>query len=302
MLFLRNLARVLSALSFISLVAMCSAEAAQFETKRPIYAIAHRVLKPSDVTAALSHGANALEIDLTAWDFQWWANHDGTFGSVKASAIELFEFIAQQRYSGQNIAFVWLDIKNPDSCSIFWPCSIEGLRDLVRQTLEPAGVRALYGFFESENSHGYKVIRDSLNTNEAVCLSGPVGKVLDLYNTTAKDIPARQRIMDYGDARLDKEFGNCQGNGGTCSELRQGSEDRDRGELGKVFGWTSAEGDTELVNKLLGEAGVDGIIYGFQSTEYKDESGPRAASQDIIDFVNSHPDTHRIAGQNDAPW
>lgn len=302
MLFLRNLARTLSVIFFISLVAMCSAETAQSETKQPIYAIAHRVLKPSDVTAALSHGANALEVDLTAWNFQWWADHDGIFGSAKASAIELFESIAQQRQSGQNIAFVWLDMKNPDSCRTFWPCSIEGLRDLVRQTLEPAGVRALYGFFESENSHGYKVIRDSLNTNEAVCFSGPAGKVLDLYNTTAKDIPARQRIMDYGGAQLDKGFGNRQGNGGACSELRQGSEDRNRGELGKVFGWTSAEGDTELVNKLLGESAVDGIIYGFQSAEYKDDSGPRVAGQDIIDFVNSHPDTHRMAGGNDAPW
>lgn len=297
----RNLARTLSVVC-ISLVAICSAEETQHETKRPIYAIAHRVLNPSGVTAALSHGANALEIDLTAWNFQWWADHDSTFGNEKASAIELFEFVAQKRQSGQNIAFVWLDIKNPDSCGTLWPCSMEGLRELVRRTLEPAGVRALYGFFESENSHGYKVIRDSLNTNEAICLSGPAGKVLDLYNTTAKGIPAKQRIMDYGGTQLGKGFGNCQRKVGTCSELRRGSEDRDRGELGKVFGWTSGEGDTGLVSKLLGESRVDGIIYGFQSAEYKDEFGPRAASQDIIDFVNSHPDTHRMAGINDAPW
>lgn len=299
--FLQPLARALSVVSLANFLAMPSAEPAP-DTKRPIYAIAHRVLKPSDVTAALSHGANALEVDLTAWNDRWWADHEGRIYSAKASARELFEFIARQRETGHDVSFVWLDIKNPDYCVENWPCSIAGLQDLARKTLEPSGVRVLYGFFEAENSRGYGIIRDSLNANEAVCLSGPVDRVLELYNTTGKDVPARQRIMDYGGVQLGKQFGSCHRDGDTCSELRQGSEDRDQGELGRIFGWTSTEGDTKLVNKLLGEAGVDGIIYGLGSAEYKDNPGPRAAAQDIIDFVSSHPDTHRMAGRNDAPW
>lgn len=304
MLLLRPLTRLVYVLSF-SQTAASEMLDSQSDDRKPIYAIAHRVLRPESVTAAIEHGANALEVDLTAWHFEWWADHDGKLWSSGSMARELFQFIAQQQQNGGNIAFVWLDIKNPDYCENTRRCSIEGLQSLVREILEPVGLRALYGFFETEDSRGYRVVRDSLNENEAVCLSGKTNDVLDFYDSTAGSVPAAQRVMDYGNTDLGKGFGNCHGEGdnaNTCTELRKGSEASTNGKLGKVMGWTSGQDDTQQVDKMLGEAGVDGIIYGFPSAEYEDEPATRAAFQDIMDFVNSHSDTHRMANRDDAPW
>jgi sphingomyelin phosphodiesterase D len=291
------------------LVAVAARESTtQTTAQRPIYAIAHRVLNTEGVTAALAHGANAIEMDLTAWHYQWLADHDGIPFSAGSTAREIFEFTAQQRRSGKNIQFVWLDIKNPDSCEGTRGCSMAALRDLVRETLEPAGVRALYGFFQTENSRGYREIRNTLNANEAIVLSAEAGKVLRLYNSGPAIAPQR-RIMDYGWTELGRGFGDCQEEeeeeeegDKTCAELRMGAELRDQGELGKIMGWTSAEGDGELVERLLGQAGVDGIIYGFSNAEYKDDVRAKAAFEDIAGFIASSPNTTRLATIDDIPW
>ncbi|KAE8356991.1 hypothetical protein BDV28DRAFT_928 [Aspergillus coremiiformis] len=264
-------------------------------TPRPIYAIAHRVLRKEAVTAAISHGANALEIDLTAWYFGWWADHDGKLFSAGATARELFDFIADQRSTLRSITFVWLDIKNPDFCGKRHACSIEALQDLARDILEPVGIRVLYGFYQTADSRGYRVIRDGLNANEAVALSGKTSAILDLYNTTGAGISVKQRVMDFGHPQLQHGVD-------LYPELRYGSWEHDLGNLGKVFSWTSTEGDTELVQYLLGEAGIDGFIYGYQSAEYEDQDTPKSALQDIVDFVDAHADTHRMARGEDAPW
>ncbi|KAE8421179.1 hypothetical protein BDV36DRAFT_248500 [Aspergillus pseudocaelatus] len=283
------LVRLLLALDLLNLGVASSAQ-------RPIYAIAHRVLRKEAVSAALSHGANALEVDLTAWYFDWWADHDGKLFSAGATARELFQFIAQQRWiNNYNISFVWLDIKNPDFCQRHRRCSIEALRDLARETLEPAGIRVLYGFFQTAESRGFKVIRDGLNPNEAIVLSGETNTILHLYNSTGSGIPVPQMVMDFGDSWLRKGVD-------IYPELRYGSWKRDQGKLGKVFSWTSAQGDTEMVKYLLREAGIDGLIYGYQTDEYNDKSGPKSALKDIVDFVETHSDTHRMATEDDAPW
>ncbi|KAL4918914.1 hypothetical protein BDW62DRAFT_217368 [Aspergillus aurantiobrunneus] len=269
----------------------------------PLYAIAHRVLRPEAVTAALSHGANALEVDLTASNSDWWADHDGKANSAGTTARELFEFIASERRRGGNIGFVWLDIKNPDHCEEEEDgrCSIEGLRDMVRETLEPAGVRALYGFYQTEDSRGFEVMSESHNANEAIALSGEASEVLGMYSYT--DIPARQRVMDYGYPQMEAGFGTCHElSYCTCSELRHGREAREKGQLGKVFGWTSTEGDLERVGALLGVARVDGIIYGFQGRDYADDLVVRRAFHEISYFVNTHTDSHRLATVDDVPW
>lgn len=287
----------------LALPAASQANPTQHDNRRPIYAIAHRVLTPSAVRAAISHGANALEIDLTAWNFEWWADHDGKICSAGAMARELFQYIAKQRQNGENVLFVWLDIKNPDYCGRGRWCSIEGLRMMVRDILEPVNVRVLYGFFETANSRGYRVIRECLDANEAICLSGETDEVLQLYETTGESISVSQRIMDYGGVNLAEDFGNChEEDHFTCTELRQGSQARDHGRLGKVMGWTSDDGDTQWVHKLLGEAEVDGIIYDLQRSGYKDTAETRDAYQDIAAFVDSHSDTLRMAGKNDVPW
>lgn len=281
--------RALCAICLLSLAVASS-------TQKPIFAIAHRVLRKEAVTAASSHGANALEVDLTAWYFDWWADHDGKLFSAGATARELFQFIAQQRRANNlNISFIWLDIKNPDFCREGRPCSIEALRNLARDVLEPVGIRVLYGFFQTADSRGYKVIRDTLNTNEAIVLSGETDSILHLYNTTGIDVPARQRVMDFGNSWLSQGVD-------IYPQLRYGSWKRDQGTLGKVFSWTSAEGDTEMVQYLLREAGIDGFIYGYPMDEYKDASASKTALQDIVDFAEAHRHTHRMATGDDAPW
>ncbi|KAK2768733.1 hypothetical protein FQN54_000589 [Arachnomyces sp. PD_36] len=268
---------------------------------RPIYTIAHMVLSAQGMKDALSNGANSIEIDLTAWD-EWFADHDGTGDSAGDTARDLFQAVADERKSGRDIPFVWLDIKNPDECaSDDEDCGIETLRDICREILQPAGVRVLYGFFQTEDSTAYRVISESLNDNEAVVLSGEANEVLDMYSGSS--FPTNQKIMDYGWTQLEEGFGDCHEDSYyTCTELRQAAEERDRGNFGKVFGWTSTTGDGSLVGSLLGNAAVDGIIYGFEKTRYYDHEDSRAAAKDITDWVEAHTDDLRMATNSDIPW
>ncbi|KAB8073668.1 putative phospholipase D precursor [Aspergillus leporis] len=286
---LRTLVRAFYAVSLLT-----SATASPTTTQRPIYAIAHRVLSPEAVEAAISHGANALEVDLTAWHLGWSADHD-PFSSSGSSAREIFETIAQQRRTGQNISFAWLHIKDPVICRESRACSVEALRDLAREILEPAGVRVLYGFYQTCESPGYRVVRESLNTNEGIILSGRTNDVLRWYQHTGEKIPVKQRVMDYGNPRLGKALS-------LYPELRYGSWVRDQGKLGKAFSWTSGARDPEFVAYLLRETAIDGFVYGHRTAEYGDEDCVRDAIRSIIEFAESHPDTHRMATNDDAPW
>ncbi|KAL9032078.1 MAG: hypothetical protein Q9214_008120, partial [Letrouitia sp. 1 TL-2023] len=143
--------------------------------RRPLYVIAHKVLTENGVDVALKHGANALEMDMTAWNEGWWADHDHKPHSRHRDARDLFKHVAKRRKEGQNIQFVWLDIKNPDYCDLddkkWVVCSIKGLRKLAREILEPAGVKVLYGFMKSGRK-AFKHVRDHLNANEAINYDG----------------------------------------------------------------------------------------------------------------------------------
>ncbi|KAF5856338.1 hypothetical protein ETB97_007496 [Aspergillus alliaceus] len=108
-------------------------------------------------------------------------------------------------------------------------------------------------------------------------------------------IAAKQRNMDFGNLRLNQGVD-------LYPELRCGSWERDRGKPGTVLSWTSGEGDTEILRYLLGAAAIDGLVYGYPNSEYNDESGAKSALQDIVDFVECHPDTHRMATRYDLPW
>lgn len=270
------------------------------ENQRPIYAIAHMVLSAQGVKDALDNGANSVEIDLTASD-KWWADHDRTGDSEGDTANDLFKAIADERDAGKDIPFVWLDIKNPDECAAEDEnCGIEKLRDLCREILQPVGVQVLYGFFQTEDSEGYKVISESLNDNEAVVLSGEADEVLEMYSGSS--VSKKQRIMDYGYTQLDEGFGNCQEEGyQTCTELRQAANMRDKREFGKVFSWTSTAGDASLIADLLGVARIDGVIYGFETTRYSDHEDTRSAANDIKDWV-AQSDKHYMATNLDTPW
>ncbi|KAL8765860.1 MAG: hypothetical protein Q9203_006271 [Teloschistes exilis] len=154
-------------------------------TARPFYVIAHRVLTSGEIDDALRDGANAVEIDMTAYKEGWWADHDHAANSWGDSALDIFHHIAQERQNGKSITFFWLDIKSPDWCDPDDPkwqhCSVGGLRDLARQILQPVGVRVLYGYILGANSKTYTFIRDGLNSNEAIKLdavgTGKFGKV-----------------------------------------------------------------------------------------------------------------------------
>ncbi|RDL34799.1 Uncharacterized protein BP5553_07927 [Venustampulla echinocandica] len=268
---------------------------------QPFYAIAHRVLTVQGIKDALSHNANAVEIDMTATQEGWWANHDGFEWTKGDTAQAMFETIAEERKAGKTLNFVWLDIKTPDMCDPLdnnqQHCSISGLRDLARQYLEPQGVRVLFGFYKT-SPIGYHSILESLNSNEAMNLDG---KALAVQQEFESSGPAkRQRVYSYGFDFLPIQFGDCtESRFFTCTELRQGAAS---GQFGKVFGWTSKQGETSYVDKLLGVAGVDGLIYGYAATNYADTDHTRSASQDVLSWVANHKDRRYLATQNDNPW
>lgn len=268
---------------------------------RPFYMIAHRVLTVGGVKDAIAHGANALEIDMYAWKKGWWADHDGTPTSYGDTAKAMFEAIAYERNGGKTVTFVWLDIKNPDWCDpsdTKWRhCSVYGLRDLAREILEPAGVRVLYGFYKVGT--GYKAIRGDLNSMEAINMNG---KAKDVQQEFVNNGPAdkSKRVMSYGYYNLPFEFGNCwEKKYYTCTELRQGAESD---TFGQVYGWTSSDDQAWYVDKLLGEARIDGLIYGLKVTYYHDDKDARAAAKDILKWLDDHQDRRYLAAQSDNPW
>lgn len=270
---------------------------------RPFYVIAHRVLTSKGIDDAIRNGANAVEIDMSAFEEGWWADHDHTANSWRDSAKDIFHKIANERQNGKSITFVWLDIKTPDWCDPNDPkwhhCSVGGLRDLARQILQPAGVRVLYGYILGANSKTYPYIRDSLNSNEAINLDGNPKTALQRFESGGPADKSK-RVSSYGYSELPHEFGNCQEDSYyTCTELRQAANS---GKFGKVFGWTSTIGQGEYVRKEMDIAGVDGIIYGYKNADYDDVEDTRAAAKDLLDWVRSHPDRRFIATNNNPPW
>ena len=275
----------------------------------PIYAIAHRVLSVQGVKDAIANGANALETDLRAWHDEsgdgWWADHDGVVANRSATASELFEAIAKQRIAGKNITFVWFDLKNPDYCKLDYPeyvnCSIVALQDLAREILHPAGVRVMFGF-SGTIGKAYNWICANANKYESIGVEDPSASVKKTFaRCTLND--RSQHIMSigyYDYDHLPSEFGNCEldevGNH-VCKELREAVLSR---AFGKVFGWTSSVGQAFYVDKMLGTAGVDGIIYGM-GADYQDSDVTRAAFKDISDWVAKTPGRY-LAGQDDHPW
>ena len=266
--------------------------------KRPVYAIAHRVLTKQGVDDALDAGANALEIDLTAWRKSgWWADHDGLPTSAGDTAEDIFRHIARRRAEGKTITFVWLDIKNPDYCDIKDPvCSVRKLQDLSRNTFEAEGVHALYGFYKTVGGPAWERISADLNEYEAVAVSGTAESVLNDYENRAHgQIPVEKQAADYGYFNLNQSFGACTLDWNrTCDQLRIASEARDNNRLGKTFAWTAAAGQGGNVSDLLGKAHVDGIIAGFKATHFYKHPQSTEAIESITAWVNNHPRTHRM--------
>ncbi|POR32018.1 Phospholipase D [Tolypocladium paradoxum] len=267
----------------------------------PFYAIAHRVTMVYSVGDALDNGANALEMDMTAWMDQWYADHDGTPIGRGHTARTMFEAVAQERRDGKNVIFVWLDLKNPDYGDAGYTNSnIEALRNLVRDILEPVGVQVLYGFYYSQTSgRAYQVIRDGLNDNEALGVDGAADSVQNVFEAGG---PAniKQRVLSEGVFSPWLDFSDCSGNGKSiCSQLRRGAES---GAFGKVFGWTIAEYSTKQANLFMSDACVDGLIYGFVSTQYYDHADTRFSLSILTNWLEENGDKRCMATVYDKPW
>ena len=210
------------------------------DAQRPIWAIGHRVLTTQGVTDAVRHGANAIEIDMTAWKSGWWADHDGFPTSAGDTAEAMFDQIARERMAGATIGFVWLDIKNPNYCWSDEPewrhCSVAALRDLARSKLLPHGVRVLYGFYGDADvgGSGWKDVAEHFIDDEAVALSGKYTEVRNQFDRMSI-LPVR-RVMDYGYFDIKIQFGNCREHGYyTSTEVRQGAEATRAGVFAKTF-------------------------------------------------------------------
>ncbi|MFD0527373.1 hypothetical protein ACFQ1I_09150 [Kitasatospora arboriphila] len=110
--------------------------------------------------------------------------------------------------------------------------------------------------------------------------------------------------MDYGDSDITKGFGNCtEATYNTCAELKKGAADRAAGQLAATLSWTTTYNDPWYVDKLLGDARVDGIIAGygaFTGVREYDRSWQCANAVDLVrDWVNRHGSTHRMANAGD---
>ncbi|EEH04754.1 phospholipase D [Histoplasma capsulatum G186AR] len=315
---LRTICAILCILIAVPLTFACPTKAgvSKQANKRPTYAIAHMVLDRKGLKDAIKNGANSVEIDIAAYKEGWWADHDIRGRSWGDSLEDMFKAVAKE---SKNIAFVWLDLKTPDMCSgatcnkdVLDPskckpkdkCSMNSLQELAQKILNPAGVRILYGFFGAgaTDSAGFNYIQGNLKAGEAVCLSGEVENVLNVYKKKGRGVKPQQRVMDYGYTQLETGFGNCKEKGyNTCAGLRNGAKARDKGDVKRVFGWTSRVGDGERVGQLLDKAHVDGIIYGFAITRYYDHEDSRAAARDITQRVQKSDDRYMATGA-DKPW
>ncbi|KHN93744.1 phospholipase D [Metarhizium album ARSEF 1941] len=272
---------------------------------RPVYAIAHRVLTRRQISQALRQGANALEVDVTAWKDGWFGDHDGVWERVGDPVEVLFRAVAGHRQTGRDVAFVWLDIKDPDWCDpqddAWQNCSVAALQEHARQILEPAGVRVLYGFAgDTAEGVGYGFISRHVDGNEAVNLDGDGRQLRERFrNSSITDVS--RRVLSYGSSSVTWKFGNCyEDEHYTCTVLRQAVES---GEFGRVFAWTLHAGaKRSAVDFLFGSAGIDGVIYGSEDDAFRDDLDTRAVYQDIRDWVEANRHGRYWASANDSPW
>ncbi|RDA94975.1 hypothetical protein CP533_0102 [Ophiocordyceps camponoti-saundersi (nom. inval.)] len=284
---------------------------------RPFWAIAHRVLDKNGVEAALEHGANAIETDITAQKGEgWWADHDGNSRSKGDKMNDLLAAVADSRRAGKPISWVWFDLKNPDECGAEdASCNIEALRKLARETLEPVGVKVLWDFIGPDaKGRAFGVIRDDLNENEALGIDGLGSDLLGLNGITADDaksimeggkpINLSQRVWTKGWALPNLKIGSCEdeaamsSSNDICPQVRQAIKSK---AFGKVFGWTVTKSNTQEANSLM-EVGVDGLIYGFMATNYADDDESRAALKIVTDWLGAHKDRRYLATLEDKPW
>ncbi|MEU3572942.1 phospholipase [Kitasatospora sp. NPDC036755] len=291
--------------------------AAAADQRHPVYAIAHRVDTLDGVDAAINHGANAIEIDVCAWwnPNEWRAYHDCSSAGenrLGPSFDSMLDRIVSNADAGRRLSLVWLDIKDPNYCGEEpnRTCSVAGLRDKA-QRLTAAGIQVLYGFYEYHggstpdvNGRGWKSLEGKLGPLEGITTTGTRDQVQSAFAKSGAGFPNGRRAMDYGDSDITKGFGNCtEATYNTCAELKKGAADRAAGRLAATLSWTTTYNDPWYVDKLLGDAQVDGIIAGygaFTGVREYDNSWQCANAVNLVrDWVNRHSGTHRMAAAGD---
>ncbi|MFG3280477.1 phospholipase [Streptomyces sp. NPDC048111] len=314
----RALSALIAALcAFVGATALAATPAAAADQRHAIYAIAHRVDTLDGVDAALKHGANGIEIDVCAWwnPDEWRAWHDcSSAGDTRRgpSFDSLIDRILSNARAGRRLSLIWLDIKDPNYCGEApnRTCSVAGLRDKA-QRLTAAGIQVMYGFFEYHGGstpdvggRGWQSLEGRLGPLEGITTTGSRDKVVAAFDRSGSGFPHGRRVMDYGDTDITNGFGNCtEATWNTCAELKKGAADRSAGRLAATMSWTTTYNDPWYVDKLLGDAGVDGIIAGYGAftgvREYDDSWQCANAINLVRDWVNRHGSTHRMATSSD---
>ena len=273
------------------------------DTQRPVSVIAHKVLNEPGLDAALDHGANALEMDMTAWKEGWWCDHDGTETSWHDKADDMFGNIAKRRKDGKTILWVWLDIKTPDWCEVDDPdwevCSLKGLMRIAREKLSPVGVRVLYGFSTNQGK-AIQYVKENLATDEAINWDGSPGTGVEVTSNEFTELSQQHKVGSFGDDHLDTNFGGCtEGKGSlkSCAELKYGVQSN---FWGAVFGWTITSGQSDYVKKMFGDAKVSGSIYGSAGDIYGDNDVTKAAAKAVLDYIRGDSSV-KVATKDDPP-
>ncbi|OPC77370.1 phospholipase [Embleya scabrispora] len=307
------LALVTALFGIIGATLLGTTPAAAADSRQAIYAIAHRVDTVDGVDFAIDHGANAIEIDVCAWwqPNEWRAWHDCSSAGDNRygpSFDSMIDRILSNAGRGRRLALVWLDIKDPNYCGEApnRTCSVAGLRDKA-QRLTNAGIQVLYGFYEYHGGNtpdvggrGWQSLENRLGPLEGITTTGSRDRVRDAFNRSGSGFPKGRRVMDYGDSDITNGFGNCtEPTWNTCAELKKGAADRAAGQLAATLSWTTTYNDPWYIDKLLGDARVDGIIAGygaFTGVRDYDNSWQCANAINLIrDWVNRHSGTHRMA-------
>ncbi|PFH61232.1 hypothetical protein XA68_17930 [Ophiocordyceps unilateralis] len=293
---------------------------------KPFWAIAHRVLCAEEVRAAVSDGANAIEVDLAVTNRKWYADHhDFGRSTFKGhEAWKVFQEVSKLfQKDNRNISFVWFDLKTPDKCEpMDEQCGIKVLHDLYRQYLRPHTVHVLWGFYEKEiGSPAMNWIRDNMDRGAALNIDGNFQTVKNTFDSFGLNVTKRIPVTpDYFDIRgLGREQQRVYSNGlfkpgalfgsffkscstdsdGICGQLIKAIQSN---YFGKVFSWTVSISNEEEAQKTM-DIGVDGLIYGQSTSSYGEANrNPKKALDHIMNWIKKHPDKMYRARPEDKPW
>lgn len=291
---------------------------------KPVYDVAHKVLREKGLDAALKNEAGAIEIDLTAWrkgdtgskgddkadTSRWWIDHDGDGDVYGDPADKLLAAIGDK--GADQLAFVVFDVKNPDYCDVEEEgCGMATLVDMAEEHVLSKGIGVVWGFISHEDAAGdaFAYVMGNLHDDAGVRITGRAEDVLEAFDAHGGDIPKNKRINDYGSPYLGKNnpsFGKCEcdmASDDVCPNISCAIGAKDDGDLGSVWMWTvgSSDGDGDRTSYAL-DGRIDGIVFGYANEEYEDSKRNVKARGHIVGWTENHDDLGRMCGKDDRPW